>query len=91
MVISFTTSTVTPEQGRQVEEFLGAFLPRLKAEQGEVCLALARSSSLADRRSCERVGFYAAVSARARAWRRYRPGASPRWRLNARENEYSDR
>ena len=35
--------------------------------------------------------FYAAASARVRAWRRYRPGASPRWRVNARENEYSDR
>ena len=28
---------------------------------------------------------------RARAWRRYRPGAIARWRLNARENEYSER
>ena len=26
-----------------------------------------------------------------RAWRRYRPGARPRWRVNARENEYSER
>lgn len=33
MLISFTSSKVTPEQGRQVEEFLGEFLPRLKAEQ----------------------------------------------------------
>jgi heme-degrading monooxygenase HmoA len=33
MVISFTTSTVTPEQGREVESFLGEFLPRLKEEQ----------------------------------------------------------
>ena len=33
MVISFTSSRVTPEQGRVVEEFLGGFLPRLKADQ----------------------------------------------------------
>jgi heme-degrading monooxygenase HmoA len=33
MVISLTSSKVTPEQGRQVEEFLSGFLPRLKAEQ----------------------------------------------------------
>ncbi len=32
-----------------------------------------------------------AASARSRALRRYRPGAIPRWRVNARENEYSDR
>jgi heme-degrading monooxygenase HmoA len=33
MVISFTSSKVTPEQGREVEEFLSGFLPRLKTEQ----------------------------------------------------------
>lgn len=33
MVISFTTSTVTPEQRRDVEAFLAEFLPRLKEEQ----------------------------------------------------------
>jgi heme-degrading monooxygenase HmoA len=33
MVISVTTSKVTPELGREVEEFLSGFLPRLKAEQ----------------------------------------------------------
>ena len=33
MVIGFTSSKVTPEQGRVVEEFLGGFLPRLRAEQ----------------------------------------------------------
>jgi heme-degrading monooxygenase HmoA len=33
VIISFTSSQVTPEQGRVVEEFLAAFLPRLKAEQ----------------------------------------------------------
>jgi heme-degrading monooxygenase HmoA len=33
VVISFTSSQVTPEQGRAVEEFLAGFLPRLKAEQ----------------------------------------------------------
>jgi heme-degrading monooxygenase HmoA len=33
MVISITSSEVTPEQGREVEEFLSGFLPRLKAEQ----------------------------------------------------------
>ncbi len=36
MVISFTSSKVTPEQGREVEEFLSGFLPRLKAEQSGV-------------------------------------------------------
>jgi heme-degrading monooxygenase HmoA len=30
MVIGFTTSTVAPEQDREVEAFLGEFLPRLK-------------------------------------------------------------
>jgi heme-degrading monooxygenase HmoA len=33
VVISFTRSTVTPEQGREVEAFLSGFLPRLKEEQ----------------------------------------------------------
>lgn len=33
MVISFTSSPVTPEQGREVDEFLGEFLPRMKAQQ----------------------------------------------------------
>jgi heme-degrading monooxygenase HmoA len=33
VVISLTSSRVTPEQGRVVEEFLADFLPRLKAEQ----------------------------------------------------------
>jgi hypothetical protein len=33
MFISFTSSKVTPQQEREVEQFLGGFLPRLKAEQ----------------------------------------------------------
>jgi hypothetical protein len=33
VVISLTSSRVTPQQGRVVEEFLADFLPRLKAEQ----------------------------------------------------------
>ena len=33
MVISFTSSKVTPERGREVEEFLSGFLPRLRTEQ----------------------------------------------------------
>lgn len=33
MVISLTSSNVTPEQGRVMEEFLADCLPRLKAEQ----------------------------------------------------------
>lgn len=33
MVISFTSSPVTPEQGREVDEFLGDFLPRMKEQQ----------------------------------------------------------
>ena len=47
---------------------------------------LRRIVALATASSC-----YAAARARARAWRRYRPGASPRRRANARENEYSER
>jgi hypothetical protein len=33
VVISLTSSKVTTEQGRVVEEFLADFLPRVKAEQ----------------------------------------------------------
>jgi heme-degrading monooxygenase HmoA len=33
MVISFTRSTVTPEEGHEVEAFLSDFLPRLKEQQ----------------------------------------------------------
>ena len=38
MVISLTTSRVTPEQAQQVEEFLQGFLPRLRHEPGVVAI-----------------------------------------------------
>jgi heme-degrading monooxygenase HmoA len=34
MFITFTSSTVTEGQGRQVDEFLAEFLPRLKRQPG---------------------------------------------------------
>jgi quinol monooxygenase YgiN len=38
VVISLTTSRVTPEQARQVEEFLQAFLPQVQQEPGVVAV-----------------------------------------------------
>jgi len=38
MFITITSSKVTPEQSRQVEAFLGGFLPRLKQQPGVVAI-----------------------------------------------------
>jgi heme-degrading monooxygenase HmoA/ketosteroid isomerase-like protein len=38
MVISLTTSRVTPEQAQQVEEFLQGFLPKVQREPGVVAI-----------------------------------------------------
>jgi heme-degrading monooxygenase HmoA len=38
MVISLTTSRVTPEQSQQVEEFLQGFLPKVQREPGVVAI-----------------------------------------------------
>ncbi len=38
MFITITTSKVTPEQSKQVENFLNDFLPRMKLQQGVVAI-----------------------------------------------------
>lgn len=38
MIISLTTSRVTPEQAQQVEEFLQGFLPKVQREPGVVAI-----------------------------------------------------
>lgn len=38
MVISLTTSTLTPEQAQQVEKFLQGLLPRVQQESGVVAI-----------------------------------------------------
>jgi len=38
MFITITTSTVTPEQSKQVENFLQNFLPRMKKQPGVVAI-----------------------------------------------------
>lgn len=38
MFITITTSKVTPEQQKQVEEFLKGFLPRMKKQPGVIAI-----------------------------------------------------